>query len=335
MAMSRQPLVILDAAEVEAAMPPIPEQLDLARRTMIALIADADLPPKIAVHPRPADSFAHAMPAYLHGPRDDGSADLLGIKWVLGFPPNRAAGLPAIVATVMLNDPRTGLPLAILDGTPITARRTAAVSGAAIQAWGPATGLSGHAPRSRAVRVAMIGAGAQARSHLAVLAEVLPGAQLSIADRHADRAETVAQEARDRAAFAAVRVTTDPLVALEGADVALAMTSFGPDRQSIPVEAFAPESLVVAVDYDMCVPAALARDAGLFLVDERGQFESNIAAGLFAGYPPAHQTMGEALRDRTVRPEHGRTLVTHLGVGLADVIFADAILRRREAAAGT
>ena len=34
---------------------------------MTALVADAELPPKIGVHPRPAGSFAHAMPAFLRG----------------------------------------------------------------------------------------------------------------------------------------------------------------------------------------------------------------------------------------------------------------------------
>jgi ornithine cyclodeaminase/alanine dehydrogenase-like protein (mu-crystallin family) len=321
MATSRRPLVYLDAAQVEAAMPPIGEQLELARRTMIALVANADLPPKIAVHPRPEGSFGHAMPAWLRGLRSDGTEDLLGIKWVLGFPENHAAGLPAIVATVLLNDPLSGMPRAALDGAPITARRTAAISGVAIQAWGPR-------PYRRGVRVAMIGAGVQARSHLAMLAEVLPGADLLIADHHRDRAEAVVREARESGKFGAVRANTRSNEAVEGADVVLGLVSFGPERQLIPVQAFAEDALVVAVDYDMIVPATLAQEAALFVVDERGQFLANRATGIFAGYPDPGQTIGEALLAGTQRPARGRTLVTHLGVGLADLIFADAILRR-------
>src|SRR4029079_19814963 len=98
---------------------------------MPALGACAGLPPKIAVPPRPTGSFAHAMPAAL---RPSGSAagdpgDLLGIKWVSGFPANRSRGLPAIHAVVVLPDATTGVPRAILDGGPITAQRTAAGSG--------------------------------------------------------------------------------------------------------------------------------------------------------------------------------------------------------------
>jgi len=86
------PLRWLNAADVEAAMPPLDERLQLAERTMVALVADAELPPKIGVHPRPEGSFAHAMPAHLRGRPSGGGAsgsaggDLLGIKWIAGFP---------------------------------------------------------------------------------------------------------------------------------------------------------------------------------------------------------------------------------------------------------
>ena len=321
MASPRQPLVYLDAAQVEAALPPIGEQLKLARRTMIALVADADLPPKSpCIRVRMARSRTPCRPCCVVR-RETARKTFWGIKWVLGFPRNRDAGLPAIVATILLNDPLTGVPRAALDGGPITARRTAAISGVAIQAWGPPPGRG-------TVHVAVIGAGVQARSHLAVLAEILPGADLAIADVHLDRAEAIAQEARESGRFAHARASTRSVDAPDGADIVLGLVSFGAQRQAIPLEAFAPDALVVAVDYDMSVPAALADEAGLFVVDERGQFLANRSTGIFAGYPDPAQTIGEALLAGTPPPAHGRTLVTHLGVGLADLIFADAVLRR-------
>ena len=71
------PLRYLSAADVAAALPPVEERLALARRTLLALVADAELPPKIAVHPRPDASFGHAMPALLRGGAPDGSEDLM------------------------------------------------------------------------------------------------------------------------------------------------------------------------------------------------------------------------------------------------------------------
>src|SRR6476646_9909513 len=153
------PLTYLSAADVEAAMPPIDERLGLAERTLVALVADADLPAKIGVHPRPEGSFAHAMPAHLRGPDPNGSEDMLGMKWVVGFATNHALGIPAINATVVLNDATTGLPTAVIDGGPITARRTAAVSGVAMHRWAPR-------PTDRLLRVTIIGAGVQGRGHV-------------------------------------------------------------------------------------------------------------------------------------------------------------------------
>src|SRR5688572_24337156 len=314
----------LSAADVTAAMPPVGERLELAERAMTALVADAELPPKIGVHPRPAGSFAHAMPAFL---RDQGGADLLGIKWVAGFPENRATGLPAIHAVVILSDPATGIPRAILDGGPITAQRTAAVSGVALARFGP------H-ELGRAPRAAIIGAGVQGHSHLEVLGHVLPGVELAIHDRHGDRAAALADAARATPGIAAAVAVASARGAANRADVVITAASFTDPahRQSMTADWLAPDALVIPVDYATMCAAEVAREAALFLVDDLGQFMANRQAGQFDGYPEPVATLGEAILAGTGRPAGGRVVVTHLGVGLADVIFADAIVQRAEAA---
>jgi alanine dehydrogenase len=315
----------LSAADVSAAMPPIEERLALAERAMTALVADAELPPKIGVHPRPAGSFAHAMPAVLRDP--SGAGDLVGIKWVAGFPANRASGLPAIHAIVIINDPSTGQPRAILDGGPITAHRTAAVSGVALARFGPAE--LGRAPRA-----AIIGAGVQGHSHLEVLGHLLPEVDLAIHDRHPDRASALAETARATSGIKAAHTSPSARDATRDVDVVITAASFtDPEhRQAMTADWLTPDALVIAVDYATMCSAEVASGAGLFLVDERGQFEANRTAGQFAGYPDPGATLGEAILAGTKRPAGGRVVVTHLGVGLADVVFADAIVRRAEAA---
>ncbi len=315
--MDTPPLRYLSAADVRAAMPAVDERLSLAETTMLALVDDAQLPPKIGVDPSPADSFAHAMPAWMRGAAADASEDLLGIKWVVGFPENAGRGLPAITATTVISDAVTGLPLGILDAGGITALRTAAVSGVAISRWGPAD----PGP------VTIVGAGVQARSHLPIVAHLLPGVAVTICDRDRARAETLAAEiaAGDHGRIGEVSVATDATEAVEGAALVLTLVSFGPDRQAIPAEAFRSDATVVAVDYDMCVPASLVKDAALFLTDDRGQYLANRTKTQFVGYPEPEAMIGEAIAAGTPRPE-GRVVVTHLGVGLADVVFGDAIL---------
>src|SRR5262245_20675107 len=180
-----RPIRWLAAADVTAAMPDIEERLALAERTMIALARPdaAELPPKLAIHPRPASSFVHAMPAIYRGA--DVATDLVGMKWVAGFPTNTALGMPGISALVVLNDPATGAPVAILDGAPITAQRTAAVSGVAMRRFGPH--VSG-----RPARASLIGAGVQGHSHVPVLGHVLPGVELHLFNRDGAKAEALA-----------------------------------------------------------------------------------------------------------------------------------------------
>ena len=91
------------------------------------------------------------------------------------------------------------------------------------------------------------------------------------------------------------------------------------------------DALVVAVDYETYCSAEVAREAMLFLVDERGQFLANREAGRFEGFPDPGATLGEAILAGTVRPPAGRVVVNHLGVGLADLVFGAAILARAEA----
>lgn len=316
------PLRYLTAGDVEAAIPPVGARIDLAARAMLALLGEAELPPKIAVHPRPEASFAHAMPAHL---RDAlGHSDLLGMKWIAGFPTNNAGGLRALHALVILNDPATGVPVAILDGGPLTAHRTAAVSGVAIRAFAPQV-------LGRPARVALIGAGVQAHSHLPVIAHLLPGANLALfGGRDPARLEAVARAAADLG-FGSTEIAPSAQSAVADAGLVITTASFGPVRQVMPPAWLAPDALVVPVDYATYVSAAVARDAALFVVDERGQFEANRAAGLFDDYPDPATTLGEVLRSALPRPT-GRVLVTHLGVGVADLIFADAILARAAAA---
>lgn len=322
----------LSAADVRAAMPSLEERLELAERTMTALATGAELPPKIGVHPRPTGSFAHAMPSFLAGTDGSGSGDLLGMKWVAGVPDNRARGLDAIHGLVLLNDPATGIPSAVLDAGPITAERTAAVSGVAIARFAPAPG-TGHGPGG-AARVALLGAGVQGHSHLEVLGRTLPGLELVVFDRHRDRAAALVGAAGGTPGLGSARAVGAAREATLDADVVVSAASFAPadQRQTLTDDWLTPDALVVAVDYATYVAASVARSATLFVVDHREQFLANRDAGNFDGYPDPGATIGEAVLGGTGRPAAGRILVTHLGVGLADVVFGDAIVRRAVAA---
>lgn len=311
----------LTGADVLAAMPPLLERLDLAERTMTALVADAELPPKIGLHPTSPDSFAHAMPAMLRGGDPAGADDLVGMKWVAGFDTNKALGIPAINAIVILNDATTGLPIAVMDGGPITAMRTAAVSGVALRHFAPAV-------TGRPIRAALIGAGVQGRSHLPVIGAALPGVHVRVFDPSAEHLAALVELGRSTDGVGAIEAAASAREAIEGADVVVTAAAFGPKRQMMTNDWLGPDTLVVPVDYATYCSADVARDAALFLIDHRGQLDAGRANGLFDDFPEPAATIGEAVLAGTPRPAQGRVVAMHLGVGLADVVFGSAVLAR-------
>src|SRR5687768_9351282 len=294
--------------------------MELCARALIALgRGDAEMPPKIGVHPR-SGALLHAMPAWLRG------EDLVGLKWIAAFPDNKRFGLAALNGLVVLNDPETGLPTWIMDAARITAVRTAAVSGVAIRRLAPAV----------VQRVAVLGAGVQAGRHLEVLTALLPEVEVRIYDRHPERAAAIATHA-GRVGDLRATATTDARAAVAGAQIVITAASLGKVNQTLTSDWLAPGALVVSVDFATYSSAALARAARDFAVDDRAQFMAYRDAGYFDDYPEPTNTLGELLDDSlTAKPpadtDDRPTLVNHLGVGLADVLLADAISRSAEEA---
>ncbi len=122
------------------------------------------------------------MPAHMR------AGGALGLKAVTFYPGNAQRGLHTHMATILLFDAGTGALLALLDGRLITEMRTAAVSAAATK----------HLARREATVVAILGAGVQARSHVAALREVVRISQVRVWTRTKVHAETFAAEMTGR-----------------------------------------------------------------------------------------------------------------------------------------
>ena len=114
------------------------------------------MPPKLYLDLPQYQGDFRAMPAYV-----DGAA---GVKWVSVYPDNWRQNLPSIVATIILSDPSTGYPLAIMDATYITNIRTGAAGGVAVK----------YLARKDSTIIGFVGAGVQAKTQLLAIIEVLP-----------------------------------------------------------------------------------------------------------------------------------------------------------------
>jgi alanine dehydrogenase len=146
--------------------------------------------------------FLLSMPGWVPGKS-------IGVKLVAGFHDNPKQGLPGHQALICLFDADNGTPLAVMDGTGITALRTA--GGAAVAARLLA--------RENARSLAIIGAGVQGQSHLQVIPHVRQIEEIRIASLYPDDAKKLA--AQDRCATAYETYEE----AVRGADIVCLTTS--------------------------------------------------------------------------------------------------------------
>jgi ornithine cyclodeaminase len=198
---------VLSRQDVEALL-----DLDRLVDALAAAMADlstgaASMPPRIAARVEQQRGVLAAMPAYLP------SAGALTTKLVSVFPKNAALGLHTHQAVIVAFDPDTGTPLALMDGTYITAMRTAAGSVLATR----------YLARPGAHVLAVLGTGVQARSHLRLFARARPWAEVRVAGRDARKADALADE-QSAAIGLPVRGVASYREALAGADVVCATT---------------------------------------------------------------------------------------------------------------
>jgi ornithine cyclodeaminase/alanine dehydrogenase-like protein (mu-crystallin family) len=166
-----------------------------------------------------------------------------------------------------------------------------------------------------------------------VVGKLLPGVVLAIHDRHPERAGALALELAAVDGVGEAVAATDPTEALRRADVVVTATSLtGRPVPGATIEpgGVPPSALVLPVDYAAYVSAALVTSAATFVVDHRGQFEANRRTGRLPGWPDPTATFGELLLDGYApsRRPPGLAVALHQGPGIADVIVADAVLRR-------
>jgi ornithine cyclodeaminase/alanine dehydrogenase-like protein (mu-crystallin family) len=149
------------------------------------------------------------MPAYLHKSND------LGVKIVSIYGDNPNVGLPVVTATVMVLDPDTGLPLAFMDGSSLTAIRTGAGGGLAADLLA----------RKKADTVALFGAGVQARAQLEGVRAVREIKQVNLISRTLSSAQKLAGEIASGPGGLSVNLASTPREAVRDADIVIAATT--------------------------------------------------------------------------------------------------------------
>ena len=278
----------------------------------------ADVPLRVTLQVARHNGITLFMPAYL--PTDDRMA----VKIVSVFNDNPAKGLPLIHALVVVVDATTGAPVAVMDGTYLTALRTGAASGAATDLLA----------RQDARTAAIFGAGVQGRTQLEATSAVRPIREAWVYDVMSEQATAFAAEMSQRLSLP-VRVAGTPAEAARQADVICTATTssrpvfddtsvrpgthinavgaYTPEMQEIPVETVLRAKVVIdhreaslAEAGDLLIPLRQGRMSEDHIYAELGE----IAAGLKPG---------------RVSPEE-ITLFKSVGVAVQDAAAAGAAL---------
>lgn len=193
-------MLYLTRREVEALLD-VDAMLGALTRALVQLSSgQASVPPRTAARAG-SRGLLGVMPAYLEGVA-------LEAKLVSVFPDNHAAGLDSHQALIALFDDGTGTPLALMDGTHITAMRTG----------GAAAVAAGALARRDARVLAILGAGTQGWSHLQTFPRVREFKEIRIASRNPEHAEKLA------ASHPGARVSSSFEEAVRHADVVACCT---------------------------------------------------------------------------------------------------------------
>ena len=159
------------------------------------------------VTPLPGNNLLGFMPAYL------GTGDYFGAKVITVFPGNHQAGLPSHQGSVLLFDAEHGALRFMADGDAITQIRTGAVSAVATDLLA----------RPDAKRLALLGAGAQGRSHLEAMALVRRLTEVTVWDVRPENARRFAAEMAEKAGCP-IRACSCAEEAVRGADIICTLT---------------------------------------------------------------------------------------------------------------
>jgi ornithine cyclodeaminase/alanine dehydrogenase len=266
-----------------------------------------EMPPKPGIHTRP-NAFIHAMPAYI--PRLGAS----GVKWVSGYPDNQKRGLPYITGLLILNDPETGVPIAVMDCTWITAMRTGAATAIAAK----------HLARKDSATVGIIACGTQGRSNLEALSCRFELQRVKAYDIVPEIAAGFAEEMGEK-----IDVEVEPVASAEEAvrDMALVVTS-GPILKT-PQPAIGPGCLArgafaCPLDFDSYWQGAALDEADKLATDDIGQMRYYRQEGYFRETPEPYADLGEIVTGKKPgrESEHERIICMNLGLALDDMATA-------------
>jgi len=286
---------------------------------------DAQMPAKSYVDLPEYDGDFRSMPVYLDARGGDtaGSWDAAAVKWVNVHPDNPGEhDLPTVMGTVIYSDPATGFPLALMDGTELTRRRTGAAAAVATK----------YLAVEDATSMGIVGAGVQSYAQLGAVSQVRSIEDVVVADHHPEKIEAFVERFGDRFAvrggtieeaaacdvLSTVTPVEDPIVHSVGDHTHVnAIGADAAGKHEISGDVLR-EAKIVIDDYEQCTHS--------------GEINVPWAAGVLDD-DDIHGELGEVVvGERTGREsDDGVTVFDSTGLAIQDVAAAHVVYERAEA----
>lgn len=313
-------LIYLSRANVESLNVSMREILDAVDEGFrLRGLGLTEMPPKVGIHPA-GDAFIHAMPAYMR------QMEVAGLKWVSGFPSNLERKLPYISGLLILNDPETGIPIAIMDCAWITAMRT-----------GASVGISAKYLGNPLSRVAgLLGCGVQARTSLMAIVETLPQlVEVRCHDLYPAATERFITDMSGLFPQLRFTVSQTPQDVTRNADIVVtAIPIVKHPQPPLAHDLLRPGGLAVSLDYDSAWTTAAMRQCRFYCDDIDQLLYTRGLGDYFSGIP---ETIEADLGQLAAGKVQGRQSTTerifsmNMGIAVDDMVTAQLLMSRARA----
>jgi len=320
--MSRKSISIrlLSRAQVEALNPDPDQLIDVVTSGLAAHgRKEVVMPPKGHLHlDHLMNGHFNILSAWV------GPVGRAGIKVIGDYVDNWKHGLPSEVGVLTLYDPKTGVPLCIMDATSLTWQRTGAVTCAGAM----------HLARKDSRVVAHIGARGTAFSNLQLLARKFALTEVRINSARPETRERLAERVRKELGLSASCHDT-AAGACEGADIIVEATRLEKPEVLIPASAVKAGALVVTYGWMMALDPAVVSSASKVVVDDWAQCQVGgalhpmIVDGTLSART-LHAEIGQVVAGLKPGRESadGTIVFWHRGFAVSDVVLGSWILER-------
>jgi len=282
---------------------------------------DTQMPAKSYIDLPQYNGDFRSMPAYL----DTGEWDAAGLKWVNVHPDNpEDHDLPTVLGTMIYSDPETAFPLAIMDGTTLTMKRTGAAAAVATD----------YLAVEGASSLGLVGAGVQSYMQLEAISQVRPIEEVVVSDPDEGRVEHFVEtyeerfdvrggsiaEAGDCDVLSTVTPVEDPIVGLEDVGEHTHINAIGADAEGKHelADELLEAATIVIDDHEQCTHS--------------GEINVPYSEGVLTD-ADIHGEIGELVVGTTESrtAETGVTVFDSTGLAIQDVAAAHVVYERASA----